>query len=156
MKKHLLLLSLLVIPFSVHAANPKVLTLTTEEKAGTIEYSGTTEDGSHAVMCKLYNEENEQVDLLSTAVDNKNFTGSFKDVEKGKYTIACANYEGGEITKTEITVGSETEEVKEEKTELKEETNPKTNDNIKTYIITLGLSMITLTGITIYQKKYNN
>lgn len=159
-KGHLLILSLLVIPFGVLAANPKVLTLTGEDKAGTIEYSGTTEEGSHAVMCKLFNEESEQVDLLSTAVDNKSFTGSFKDVKEGKYTLYCANYEGGEITKTEITVSSKTEEVKEETkeetVEKKEEKNPKTNDNIKTYIITLGLSMITLTGTTIYQKKYNN
>ena len=159
-KGHLLILSLLVIPFGVLAANPKVLTLTGEANENTISYNGTTEEGSTAVMCKLYNSESEEVEKFSSAVDNKKFEGSFENVEAGEYTVYCANYEGGEIKNVKVTVEEQKEEVKEETkeetVEKKEEKNPKTNDNIKTYIITLGLSMITLTGITIYQKKYNN
>ena len=98
-KLYLFLISLLlIIPFSVYAATtPRVLTLTAKSSGTTINYEGTIEEGSHAVMCKLYNSDNQEIDLLSSAVDNKAFEGSFENVEKGKYTVACANYEGGEI-----------------------------------------------------------
>lgn len=121
-KGKLLLLSSLLIPCSILAANPKVLTLTGEVKDNTINYSGTTEEGSHAVVCKLYNSKSEEVERFSTSVDNKEFEGSFKNVEAGDYTISCANYEGGEIKNVEVTV---------EKQEKAEETYTADLDNIK-------------------------
>lgn len=131
-KGHLLMLSLLVIPFGVLAASPKVLTLTGEAKDNTISYSGTTEEGSHAVMCKLYNSESEEVEKFSTAVDNKTFQGSFENVEAGEYTVYCANYEGGEIKNVKVTVETPKEEQKEEnKEEPKEETYTADLDNMK-------------------------
>lgn len=126
-KGHLLLLSLLVIPFSVLAANPKIEKLEAEAKDNTISYSGTTEEGSHAVMCKLYNSESEEVEKFSTAVDNKKFEGSFENVEAGEYTVYCANYEGGEIKNVKVTV----EEKEKETEEPKEELYKADLDNIK-------------------------
>ena len=124
-KGKLLILSSLLIPCSILAANPKVLTLTGEAKDNTINYSGTTEEGSTAVMCKLYNSESEEVEKFSTAVDNKKFEGSFQNVEPGDYTIYCANYEGGEIKNVEVTVE------KKEQEKPQEETYTADLDNIK-------------------------
>lgn len=111
MKKSLILgLSLfLIAPFSVNAASyPRVSTLNVTSTDNTINYTGTMETGSHAVMCKLYNEDSEELDLLSSAVENNEFTGSFSNIEDGTYTVYCANYEGGEIKSEEVTVDTRT------------------------------------------------
>lgn len=99
---------LFIIPFSVFALSyPKVLTLTAEAEGNTINYSGTTEDDSHAVMCKLYNSQDEEIDKLSVAVNNSEFEGSFTTTNTGDYKVACANYEGGEIKTTSVSVEEE-------------------------------------------------
>ena len=61
-------------------------------------------------MCKLYDSKEKEIDLLSSAVDNNSFEGEFKVEEAGKYTIACANYEGGDFKKTSIEI-EEPEEI---------------------------------------------
>ena len=88
---------LLLIPFTVKADNPKVKTLSTENNGFEIIFNGTIENDSHAVMCKLYDNNEKEIDLLSVEVDKGAFNGSFVVSDKGKYTITCANYEGGEI-----------------------------------------------------------
>ena len=71
MKKRylVLLLTLLVLPLSVFATeNPKVLTLTAtvdEEDKDLVNFSGTTEQGSLAVTCIMYNSNNKEADRLS-------------------------------------------------------------------------------------------
>ena len=118
MKKFLLIIvTLLVIPFIVNAASFKVLTLETEASEKTINYSGTTENGATAVMCKLYDSTNKEVDKLSSSVDDSKFSGSFTVSDNGDYVVACANYEGGEIKKATISVTSNTEENGNEETE---------------------------------------
>ena len=108
MKKiKLLIISVLfLVPFSVFA-KPKVLTLTANTKDNIISYSGTTENDAHAVMCKLYNSKNVEQDLLSSEVNNNEFSGSFKVKAAGDYSVACANYEGGEIKKVEANISEE-------------------------------------------------
>lgn len=99
---------LLLIPLKVLGIeNPKVLTLSANNESLEITYNGTVEAESHAVMCKLYNSSDEEIDLLSLSVDNNSFSGSFTVPDYGSYTVACANYEGGEIKKTEISVVKE-------------------------------------------------
>ena len=124
MKKLVLLIALLFIPVCVSAAEYKVESLDATASTGTINYNGTMEDGSHAVMCKLYNSKGEELDLLSSAVNEKKFEGSFEVSAKGTYKVACANYEGGAIVEKTVEV-----------TAVK---NPKTSDNIVLYV-TLGV-----------------
>ena len=104
--KLLLILSLmLIVPLSVRAdVKPKVLTLDAELSNNTISYSGTTEDDAYAVMCKLLDDNDEEIDKLSVSVDNNAFEGTFITLETGDYKVACANYEGGEIKTVSVTV----------------------------------------------------
>ena len=105
MKKILLTLSiLLIIPMTAFADEfPKVITLNAEADGVLINYNGTTEENSHAVMCKLYDSKNKELDKLSVAVDNKNFEGTFTAPGAGEYKVTCANYEGGAIKETTVT-----------------------------------------------------
>ena len=106
MKRLLLVISLLLLfPLTVLAdAKPKVLTLETTVEGSTINYSGTTEANSHAVMCKLYNSSGKEVNMLSVNVNNNSFTGTFTATSLGEYKVACANYEGGEIKEANANV----------------------------------------------------
>lgn len=153
MKKIGLLVCLLfVLPFGVFAAtNPSVKELSAKSDGSKITYDGTMEDGSHAVMCKLYNSKDEEIKLLSSAVDKTKFKGEFTVENVGTYTVVCANYEGGEIKKVEV-------EVKEEKNttdsdaKAETKTNPKTGDNYTMLIIVLGASVIGLGLCIMYFK----
>jgi len=109
MKKSYLLfvLLLLVFPLIVFAEEaPKVLTLETSVEGSIVNFNGTTESGSHAVMCKLYNSDSEEIDRLSVAVNNLQFEGQFATTEIGNYTVKCANYSGGEFKGANATVSS--------------------------------------------------
>ena len=142
MKKNSLFIfiMLLLIPFSVLAEElPSVKTLTAKANKSTINFNGTIEDGSHAVMCKLFNEKNEEIDLLSAAVDEEKFNGSFENVSNGTYNVACANYEGGEIEKTKVLVN--------------ESSNPKTGDSILIYTVLFLISSIGMIIGNIYLRK---
>ena len=138
----LILTVLLIVPFYVKAATTlNVLTVEAEVKGSTITYNGTTEDGVYAVMCKLYNADKEEIDLLSSAVDNKKFNGEFTVSKKGEYKVACANYDGGEIKEAEVTVKQD---------------NPKTYDaGIIGYAILIAVCVIGIVGIVIYMKRKN-
>ena len=111
MKKYLFtFLSLFIIlPAMVFADDPKVLTLDTEVSGNSVTFSGTVESGSHAVMCKLYDSENHEKDMLSVSVDNGTFSGLFAITETGNYKVACANYEGGAIKSDTTTVNEVTQ-----------------------------------------------
>ena len=76
MKKMLFsLLILLLFPLVVLAEDPKVLTLDVESEGSQVSFSGTIEDGSHAVMCKLLDSDNNVSDTLSVAVSEGDFLG---------------------------------------------------------------------------------
>ncbi len=125
----IVLVSLLFIPLSVLAADYKVKTLNVKASGTTINYNGTMENGSHAVMCKLYDKDSKEIDLLSSAVDNNNFEGSFEVSNGGEYKVACANYEGGLIMEKTVVVSSK---------------NPKTSDKI---VLFASLALISLVGV---------
>lgn len=100
--KKVLLLALLMFPISVFAAYPNLTELTANISGNTISFTGTIENSSTAVMCKLLNENDEEIDMLSIPVDNNSFSGSFTTTSFGNYSVACANYEGGEIKKVSV------------------------------------------------------
>ena len=84
------------------AALPVVETLEATADGAEISYSGTIEDGSYAVMCKLY-QGDEEIDLLSSEVDGGKFSGSFTAPKADDYRVLCANYEGGDIMSADVT-----------------------------------------------------
>lgn len=136
---------LLLLPISVFAAStPRIITLEANATEGEIKYNGTIEPNSYAVMCKLYNAKDEEMDLLSSPVSEEKFDGNFTVTESGNYKIACANYEGGEIKTTDVTV---------KLTETKED-NPKTGDNIVLYMTIAGIAVVGLVvGVLVVKKK---
>ena len=137
----LIIAVLFVLPVGVFAATtPRVLTLQAKANGNTIEYNGTIEDGAYAVMCKLYNSSDEEVDLLSSQVNSNKFNGKFENVVAGKYNVACARYEGGEVKKAEVIIESTK--------------NPKTYDaGILGSIILVVVSLAGIVGATVYLKK---
>lgn len=128
---------LLIIPFTVSAAEYKVVELNASSENTTIKYDGIMEAGSTAVMCKLYDSSSNELDYFSSAVDNTKFNGTFTAPKDGKYIVKCANYEGGDLKEATVTVGSTTS---------KSSKNPKTGDNILLYT---SLMIISLLGISI-------
>jgi len=144
MKKiSLLLLILFILPLRVSAASINVKSLDINVDGKTINYSGEMEDGSVAVMCKLYSGDDE-IDYLSSAVNSNKFEGSFVVSSEGTYKVYCANYEGGEFKSAEVEVKTSTE--------TNEET-PNTLDNILTFVIIASVSIIAVVSIELYFKK---
>ncbi len=136
MKKLGLMLLLLILPFGVSAASINVKALDTTVDGQTINYKGEMEDGSVAVMCKLY-EGDVEIDYFSSAVTANKFEGSFKVAKSGTYKVNCANYEGGEFksSEAEVVVDTATEEVPAAK-------SPKTYDAILIAIAVLAISVV--------------
>ena len=141
MKKILVIFTLLVaIPLCAYAEEPKVLTVTTSSSGSTVNYEGTTEDGVVAVMCKIYDSSDEEVDMLSLEVDGNKFTGSFSDVANGSYVVRCAKYEGGEMQEAKVLVNNTM--------------NPNTNDaGILKSVIIFGVSIMGVISGIVYLIK---
>ena len=157
--KLLVLICLFVFPFiRVDAATtPKVLTLEGTTSGTSISYNGTTEEGSTAVMCKLLNTDSEELEMLSSPVDNKEFTGTFTVDEKKDYIVACANYEGGEIKKITVSFNKETTSNntndKETSKKITNSNNVKTSDNIIKFVILSFISLMATISLLIIKKK---
>ena len=171
--KYILLAFLLALPITVFAADPAVLTLNASATGSTVNYDGTMEDGSTAVMCKLVDSSEKEKDLLSSAVDNGSFSGSFENVPNGTYNVLCANYSGGDWKKVEVEVkdstATETNDVIEDgtsknsvdpTTDTSKSSNPKTYDEgIKKYTINLVICLagfVLAVGIIIRRKRIND
>lgn len=102
MKKILTLLVLLLIaPIIVLADEPKVTSVDVTKSSNVITFSGETDPGLLAVMCKLLDDGDHEVNMKSVEVDNNAFEGTITAPAVGEYTVACANYDGGEITVSE-------------------------------------------------------
>lgn len=160
MKKFsVLLIILLLFPFIyVEAAStPRVLTLDATKSDTTITYNGTIEDGSYAVMCKLLNNNNEEIDLLSSSVTNNSFEGSFVVSEKANYKVACANYEGGDIKEVEVSfdddIVTDTNKNNTNAKKVNNASNVKTSDNIIIFIMIGIISMCAIISLIIIKKK---
>jgi len=137
MKKKLLtiLLAVMLLTPVIKAAELNVKTLTATLSNKTVKYSGTTDEGVLAVSCSLFYKDDE-IDISSNQVNNNKFEGTFTVSKEDKYTVKCANYEGGKI------VEAKTEETKEK--------NPTTGDSISKYIMILIISTL---GIIINKKR---
>ena len=160
MKKILFILTLLFIPFGVLAATgPTVLTLTAESDGSTVNYEGTISGNSTAVMCKLLDANDGQADMLSTDVDNGAFSGNFTGVANGTYTVACADYDGGEVKTADVVVGDGTTATDETSTTSSSSaktttSNPKTYDEgIRNSIILFVICVAGVIGSSIYLKR---
>ena len=141
-----LLVALFIVPTCILAATSPVITKLDANVSGKdIKYNGETTDGAYAVMCKLFSDKDEELDLLSSPVSEKKFDGSFTVTDNGEYKVACAIYEGGEFKTVDVSVN----------VEEKKESNPKTGDNILIYLSISLVSIISLSGILYYKKRMN-
>ena len=110
MKKFLTLLTIfLIFPMIVLAENdPDVATVTATISGNDISVEGTTINTAHAVMCKLYDDQETMLEMHSFEVTNANnstdgtFSGQFSVNGNGTYTVTCANYEGGAIVEDTV------------------------------------------------------
>ena len=138
-----LLVALFIVPTCIFAAtSPEVIKLDATVSGKDIKYNGETTDGAYAVMCKLFNSKDEELDMLSSPVDDNKFDGTFTVTENGDYRVACAIYEGGEFKNVNVTVSDAETKAK----------NPKTADNVLSYIIILT-GCITLLGASYLVRK---
>ena len=144
MKKilYILLITITVFTFSnVSALNKEITSLTVKEESGKINVAGTTESGCSAVAIMVYKEDGTTlVTMKTTGVNDDNtFTDSI-DIKNGNYVVKVADYDGGEFSTETVTI----------------KTNPNTGDNIYTYVIVLGISLVLATcGIVYFVKKKN-
>jgi hypothetical protein len=145
--KKLLVLLIAFIPFTfVNAENkPSVKTLEATVEASKISYSGTMENGSYAVMCKLFDNDSNEIDKLSSAVDEHKFSGEFTVTSAGDYKLFCANYEGGATKDVTVTVTVDT---------IVYEVTP--TYNAKTYdAIVISFMIIAVCGVgTLFSSHY--
>ena len=98
-----LLVALFIVPTCIFAAtSPEVIKLDATVSGKDIKYNGETTDGAYAVMCKLFSDKDEELDLLSSPVSENKFDGSFTVIDNGEYKVACAIYEGGEFKTVDV------------------------------------------------------
>lgn len=144
MKKIIVIISLLFIfPMTAFAAlAPEVSKLELSNDKGVITFKGETENVgeavSYAVMCKLYNSESNQIDLLSTEVVDKKFEGSFTVTKNDTYTVYCANYDQGAI--------------KSETIKVDDIVNPKTGDNMYIYCVVFAVCIAAVVIAAMYPR----
>lgn len=165
---------LFVFPVVVFADNePNVDTVTASVNGSTISYSGTVVNGSTAVTCILYNSNNQDVDRLSSAVENNTFSGSIVAPSNGEYELRCAHYEGGTIKKASVEVNDPNNNNNNNNNNENNNNNngttsngkegsttktPNTGDNVNKYVgIFIGgiVGVIVLVGAIIILKKKN-
>lgn len=160
---------LFLFPIAVFAAgDPNVDTVTTTVDGSNINYNGTTINGSTAVVCKLYNSNNTELDTFSTAVEDDKFSGTFVAPSNGDYTVTCANYEGGEKKSATAKVENATTDntttnntnntnstSNSNKTSNDKSENPKTLDNIKLFVGIFAVSIVLIAGLIVVKKKIN-
>jgi hypothetical protein len=133
MKKYVLLLMIAIFPFvfASAATSPQVVSLETTVEGSTIKYNGEMEEGSYAVVCKLFDKDDNELQDYSSAVDNHKFEGSFTVETNGDYTVRCAHFEGGIVKGAEASVN-----------DIPTSTNAKTGDAIMIYVAILAISLI--------------
>ena len=134
MKKYVLLLMIAIFPFifASAATSPQVVSLETTVEGSTIKYNGEMEEGSYAVVCKLFDKDDNELQDYSSAVDNHKFEGSFTVETTGDYTVRCAHFEGGTVKGAEASVN-----------DIPTSTNPHTGNSIMLYV---GLLVVAIVG----------
>lgn len=146
------ILTLFLTPrITVRAQDKNVLTLdATENENGHIDISGTAEDGMLAAAIFIYDESNNLVKMQTTQVNNdQTFTDSL-DLTPGTYTIKAADYDGGEYTTK--SVSAPVVITQETSTQAENKNNPKTYDQIYSYIVILSISTVGLLSLVMFRK----
>ena len=150
MKKVFLLIVLFILPTSVFALNKDIIALDARANGNTISYNGTIESGAYAVMCKLYNSSNEEVDYFSSSVENDFFEGTLTAPGSGDYKVSCADFDSGNINSVNVSVGDTSTSL------LRTSDNPHTNDGILAYVFIFFIGMIGLISGSSYILKHKN
>ena len=145
---------LLIIPFTVKALDPSVTNVNADVNGSTINYAGTAEDGVIAVMCKLYDSNNNELDKFSIAVSENAFSGTFEVESNGEYKVSCARFEGGAVKSATVTVaGASTVTTTTTANVAQTSKNPKTNDGILNYVYILVVGVIGMIFGALYIRK---
>ena len=133
-----LLVALFIVPTYILAAiAPTITKLEADVLGKDIKYNGETTTGTYAVMCKIFNNKDEELDLLSSPVIENKF----------------ANYEGGEFKTIDIIVDENN--LEDQAKEIEKVQNPKTGDNIVLYISLSLVSIIGIVILVIIKKRFN-
>ena len=149
-----LLVALFIVPTYILAAiAPTITKLEADVLGKDIKYNGETTTGTYAVMCKIFNNKDEELDLLSSPVIENKFEGSFTVIENGEYKVSCSNYEGGEFKTIDVIVDENN--LEDQAKEIEKVQNPKTGDNIVLYISLSLVSIIGIVILVIIKKKFN-
>ena len=145
------ILGLIIVLFSVLIA-PKVLAANvltleaSESNTGIITVKGSAESSVMAVAINIYEEDGTTFITQRSVQVNDDNTFEFNEAfEAKKYVIKVADYDGGNFIEKSISPNSEESN----------ETTPDTSDNVIAYIIIGTLSIILLTGLAVYKRKFN-
>lgn len=145
MKKLLLVIvAMLSLTFAgrVSAAELNVKTLEASMDGTKITAKGITDEEMLAVSVIVYDEAGTTfIKMESGQVDNGKYNVTIGGFEDGKkYTVRVANYDGGDFLEQKVPDGTNT---------------PDTGDNLVSFIILGSLSVISIIGIVVFQKRYN-
>ena len=125
----------------VSAKDKAIETINASQAGGIVTVSGTAENGMLAATVYIYNEAGTKLVAYKTVkVSNNQYTAKL-GLPNGNYVIKAADYDGGEIKKTTLTVTGSTID------------NPKTGDKILTYVGLLLISFGGLLGSALYLKR---
>ena len=153
MKKNCLVLILIIslfLPFVVKAKELNVKTLDASFNDNKLVVKGTVDDGVLAVAIMVYDsDEKEVIKFVTSDVDEDNsFEDNIDIAEDGTYVVKVANYDGGEYKSVNVTVSSLVK-----KDSANKISNPKTLDNIASYVILFLIAGGGSLGTLLYFKK---
>lgn len=149
--KKILLLIVTILSFafigSVSAEELAVKTLDASIDGTKITAKGTTDENMLAVSVLVYDETGKTfIKMASGQVEDGKYEVNVDGFETGKkYMVRVSNYDGGDFL----------EQLVPETTEESKEATPDTNDDVLLWF-SLGLiSIISLTGLAVYKRKFN-
>ena len=148
--KKILLLIVTILSFafigSVSAEELAVKTLDASIDGTKITAKGTTDENMLAVSVLVYDETGKTfIKMASGQVEDGKYEVNVDGFETGKkYIVRVSNYDGGDFLEQLVP-----------KNEENKETTPDTNDDVLLWF-SLGLiSIISLTGLAVYKRKFN-
>lgn len=103
----IILLTFIIFPGRQQVKAFEITSLNVTEKTDGISVSGTAQEGTLAVVIAVYDEAGQNlVKMVTTSVDDLNAYSDTILMDKGKYIVKVADYEGGNFVTKSVTVGS--------------------------------------------------